>query len=66
MKYPIDVAYLDSDFVIVRVFSSVKPWRILPAVGGTRHVLEMPPATLADTSTLVGHRLEISPGIDTA
>lgn len=66
MKYPIDVACLDSDFVVIRVFPNVKPWRILPAVAGTRHVLEVPRATLADSGTLVGHRLQVLPGIDTA
>lgn len=66
MKYPIDVAYLDSDLVVVRVFPNVKPWRVLPAVAGTRHVLEVPRATLADSGTLVGHKLQVLPGIDTA
>ncbi len=66
MKYPIDVAYLDSNFVVVRAFHNVKPWRALPSADRTKHVLEIPPATLASTGTLVGHKLEISSGIDTA
>lgn len=60
MKYPIDVAYLNSGLVVVGTFFGVKPWRILPAVRGTKHVLEMPKGTLANTGTLIGHKLELS------
>lgn len=59
MGYPIDVVYLDPDFTVVGAFSRVKPWRILPAVPGTGHVLEIPAGVLADTGTLVGHTLEV-------
>ncbi len=59
MKYSIDVAYLNSNLTVVRAFPHIKPWRALPVVPGTKHVLEMPRGTLTDTQTQVGDRLEI-------
>jgi uncharacterized membrane protein (UPF0127 family) len=59
MRYPIDVAYLDSDNVVVHMEESVRPWRITPIRIEAESVLELPSRTLSNTRTKVGDRLEI-------
>lgn len=60
MRYPIDVAFLDRNGVVVATYSG------LPPGGGTswhrraRHALELPNGALAATGTSVGDRLSWS------
>jgi uncharacterized protein len=41
MRFPIDVIFLDEQWTILRVATSVRPWRFLRAPRGTRFVLEL-------------------------
>jgi uncharacterized membrane protein (UPF0127 family) len=59
MQYPIDVAYLDSDHVIVHIEENVRPWRITPICIEADSVLELPSRTLCNTDTRVGDHVEI-------
>jgi uncharacterized membrane protein (UPF0127 family) len=59
MRYPIDVAYLDSDHVIVHIEENVRPWRMTPILVEADSVLELPSHTLCNTSTRVGDHVEI-------
>jgi uncharacterized protein len=60
MNFPIDVAYLDSNNVVVHIERSLGPWRIAPVSRKTSSVLELPAKTLASTGTEVGDAIEIS------
>jgi len=60
MKFPIDVAYLDFDKVVVHVEHSLKPWRIARISRKANSVLELPAQTLASTRTQIGDAIEIS------
>ena len=59
MRYPIDVAYLDSENVIVHMEENVWPWRITPIRIEAESVLELPSRTLSNTRARVGDRIEI-------
>jgi|SRR5208337_2925649 len=59
MNFPIDVAYLDSNKLVVHVEHSLKPWRIAPVSRKAASVLELPAQTLASTGTQIGDAIEI-------
>ncbi|MGP1615893.1 MAG: DUF192 domain-containing protein, partial [Pollutimonas bauzanensis] len=58
MRYPIDIAYLDSQGTVTRCVASLRPWRA--SVGGrlAAHVLELPAGSLRSLRIRPGHRLE--------
>ena len=60
MKFPIDVAYLDSSKVVVHLEHNLKPWRIAPVSRKTVSILELPAQTLASTGTQIGDEIEIT------
>jgi hypothetical protein len=61
MRFPIDVAALDADGVIVDLVSAMAPWRIRLKRRGTAGVLELPAGTLERSRTEVGHRIAFEP-----
>jgi uncharacterized protein len=65
MKYPIDVAFIDTDGRVVGLCHELAPGRRSGWFRDARHALELPAGTLAATGTEVGDRLVIS-GADTA
>jgi uncharacterized membrane protein (UPF0127 family) len=62
MRFAIDVAYLNSDKVVVYVAQNLKPWRVAPVKMQAASVLELPTNTLQATGTAVGDRIEIGVG----
>jgi hypothetical protein len=60
MKFPIDVAYLDSGKIVVHLEHNLKPWRIAPVSRKTVSILELPARTLASTGTQIGDEIEIT------
>ena len=54
MTYPIDVAFLDADGLVVRSISRLGPWRV--RLGGPEavHTLELPAGRLDETGTCPG------------
>ena len=58
MKFPIDVAYLDRDGRVLRVYHRLAPFRIAALSMRARSVLELPAGTLSRTQTTVGDILE--------
>ena len=60
MNFPIDVAYLDSNQVVVHVEHNLKPWRIARVSRKAASVLELPAQTLASTGTQIGDAIEIT------
>lgn len=61
MTFPIDVAYLDAQGRILRVYHRLAPFRIAALSLKTESVLELPPGMLAQTNTEVGDILKFSP-----
>jgi uncharacterized membrane protein (UPF0127 family) len=61
MRFPIDVAYLDAQGRILRIYHRLAPFRIAALSLKAKSVLELPPGTLARTDTNVGDVLEFSP-----
>ena len=61
MRFPIDVAFLDRSLRIKRIYHQLAPFRLTTFVWGAQSVLELPPGSLANTSTAVGDELQISP-----
>jgi uncharacterized membrane protein (UPF0127 family) len=62
MRFSIDVAYLDSNHVVVHIESGLKPWRVAPIRLNADSVLELPENTLAATGTRVGDQIKIAQG----
>ncbi len=61
MAFPIDVAYLDRDGRILRVYHQLAPFRVAALSMKTRSVLELPAGTLSRTQTTVGDILNFQP-----
>lgn len=59
MAFPIDVAYLDSQGCVLRLYHRLAPFRVAAVMISARSVLELPPGTLSRTRTEIGDRLEI-------
>ena len=59
MRFPIDIAFVNRDGLIVKTYAAVPPWRIAAALRA-HAVIEMPPGTLAKNETGVGDILSIS------
>ena len=59
MRYPIDVAYLESKERVLRVYHRLAPFRLAALMLNAQSVLELPAGTLGETQTEVGDVLEI-------
>jgi hypothetical protein len=57
MKYPIDVAFLDQEGLVVATYANLAPWQRTKLHRKAHSALELPAGTLARTATVVGDRL---------
>ncbi len=57
MRFPIDLVFLDRAGRIVRIVSTVGPWRITAPVFGARCVLELEAGAAQRTSSQVGDEI---------
>ncbi len=62
MRFPIDVAYLDEDKVVIHAEQNLRPWRVAAVRLGAASVLELPSNTLSSTGTAIGDEIEIALG----
>lgn len=60
MRFPIDVAFLDRNRRIKRIYHRLAPYRVTTFVWGARSVLELPSGCLATTGTAVGDELQFA------
>src|SRR5438477_13175789 len=58
MRFPIDVAFLDSALRIKRIYHGLAPFRLTSFVWGAKSVLELAPGSL--TGARVGDELQFS------
>ena len=61
MAFPIDVAYLDVQGQILKMYHQLVPFRVAAVMKSARSILELPAGTLLRTRTEIGDRLEIRP-----
>ncbi|HEX3235414.1 MAG TPA: DUF192 domain-containing protein [Gemmatimonadales bacterium] len=57
MRYPIDVAFLDSDRRVLSIHCGLRPGPRTAGIRGARYALELPSGTLDATGTVPGNRL---------
>ena len=62
MRFPIDVAYLDRNQVVVHMEQDLKPWRVAAVQMKAASVIELPSKTLQATGTSIGDSIEIGTG----
>ncbi|MCB9094997.1 MAG: DUF192 domain-containing protein [Halobacteriovoraceae bacterium] len=59
MSEPIDVIFLNSSNVVLKVYKNLAPWRFTRFVQGARKVLELPMGSLEHFPIIEGDQLEI-------
>ncbi len=60
VRFPLDIVFLDSDCRVVRIVTSLAPWRIAGPVRGAKSVLELSEGTLRQKQVAVGQRYRVS------
>ncbi|MCB9557108.1 MAG: DUF192 domain-containing protein [Deltaproteobacteria bacterium] len=60
MRFPIDIAFVDKDGLIVAVVRQLKPWSATPYISRARATVELAAGRLRATATEVGHTLEFA------
>ncbi|MBI4575794.1 MAG: DUF192 domain-containing protein [Planctomycetes bacterium] len=60
MRFPIDVAYVDADRVVVKAVAGLAPWRVSGSLLAEATV-ELPAGTLARHGLAPGARLRVEP-----
>jgi uncharacterized membrane protein (UPF0127 family) len=59
MRFPIDAVFLDRGHRVVRVYPSLRSWRLVPLVLGARSVVELPGGALERLALPRGEQLTI-------
>lgn len=59
MKFSIDVVFIDKKNRVVKVISSMKPFRISAVYFNAHSVIELPPGIIRETATTVGDSLSL-------
>ncbi len=57
MRISVDAAFLDKDGVVVRIYPSLRPWRVTRIVRKAKSCIELPAGTLAAAGVQVGDSL---------
>src|SRR5215471_10156470 len=60
MRFPIDVAFLDRQLRVKRIYRELVPFRLTSLIWGARSVLELEAGSLASTGTMIGDELQFS------
>lgn len=59
MRFPIDVLFLDKDFIVVKIINNLRPWRISPIVRGAYQVIEFMTGYAALKRIDIGDKLSL-------
>jgi uncharacterized membrane protein (UPF0127 family) len=59
MRFPLDVAFVDNEGVVLHVLHSLRPWRASRFVRKARAAIELPEGTLAAAGVTIGTRLRL-------
>jgi uncharacterized membrane protein (UPF0127 family) len=60
VRFPIDVAFLNKDFKILKTVENLKPFSFSPIGWGAKHTLELPEGAIKKYSLEPGVRIEIN------
>jgi hypothetical protein len=60
MRFPVDVAFIDADGHVVRMYQGLRPWRISRVVRRAKAAIELPSGSLARAGVGVGDLLTMS------
>jgi uncharacterized membrane protein (UPF0127 family) len=60
MRFPIDVLFLDRDFVVIKILHNLKPWRTSPIVRGAFQVIELDAGNAVKKGINIGDKLSVS------
>jgi hypothetical protein len=60
MRFPVDVAFIDGDGHVVRMYHGLRPWRISRVVRRAKAAIELPSGALARAGVGVGDLLTMS------
>ena len=59
MRFPIDVVFLDKEYLIVGLAKALKPNRIPHLYSSTSSVIELPAGTIDETRSCIGNEVVI-------
>ncbi len=59
MRFPVDVAFLSREGVVLRVFREARPWRATTVVRGAWAALELSAGTMRDSALQEGDLLRL-------
>jgi hypothetical protein len=59
MRFALDVVFVDADGRVVRILSSIRPWRASSLVRGAKAAIELPAGTAARSAVVPGMVLQL-------
>jgi len=59
VRFPIDLLYLNQNFVVVDIRRELRPWRIHRPKVKANYIVELPAGTISLTRTKLGHKLAL-------
>jgi uncharacterized membrane protein (UPF0127 family) len=59
VKFPIDLLYLDSRFVVVELRARLKPWRTHKPKAVANYLIELPAGTISRSKVKIGHKITL-------
>lgn len=60
MRMSVDAVFVDKDDVVVRMYPSLRPWRVTRVVRKAKACIELPPGSAAAAGVKVGDRLTLT------
>lgn len=60
MRFPLDIAFIDEDGRVVRLYHGLRPWRMSRIVRRAKAAIELRSGTLAHAGVTVGDLLTMS------
>ena len=59
VRFPIDLIYLDSRFVVVELRKGLRPWRIHRPKTIANYLIELPEGTILHSNVEIGHKVTL-------
>lgn len=59
MRIAVDAVFVDKEGVVVRIYPSLRPWRVTRVVRKAKACIELPAGTMAASGVQVGDRLTL-------
>jgi len=57
VRFPIDLAYLDSGFKVIEIRTCLKPWRVHTSRVDSSYLIELPAGTVVRSGIEIGHKI---------